>query len=115
MISAQMQRHGWRIIPVNPHVESLFGQRVHATLATVSEPIDIVLVFRPSAEAAAVARQAAEIGANALWLQSGIVSTQARRIADDAGIDYIEDRCIAVIRAAYELRRSLPAAGDTPS
>jgi uncharacterized protein len=65
-----------------------------ASLLDVDEPVDIVQVFRPSREAPDIAHQAVEIGARALWLQLGITSDEAREIAQDAGIDYVEDRCM---------------------
>jgi predicted CoA-binding protein len=106
-IPAQMLRHGWRIIPVNPNVDELFDQRCYPVLAEIPEPVDLVNVFRPSADAAEVVRQAVEIGARAVWLQQGIVSTEARAIAEKAGVDYVEDACIAVIRAATGLTRNI--------
>jgi predicted CoA-binding protein len=107
-VPRQMQLHGWRIIPVNPFADELFGERVHRTLADIAEPVDIVDVFRPSGDAADVAREAAAIGAKALWLQQGIVSDGARAIAQDAGMDFVEDHCIAVERALGQVAK-LPA------
>jgi predicted CoA-binding protein len=102
-IPAQMKQHGWRIIPVNPYVEELFGEKAYPTLADVPEPLGLVNVFRPSEDAADVVRQAVAAGANAVWLQLGIVSAEARAIAERAGIAYVEDRCLAVERAKFEL------------
>jgi uncharacterized protein len=102
-VPLQMIRHGWRIIPVNPFVDEVFGVRTYKTLADIDEPIDLVDVFRPAADAVEVVRQAAAIKAPAVWLQSGIVSAEARRIATEAGLDYVEDRCLAVERAAGNL------------
>ena len=98
-VPAQMQRHGWRIIPVNPYADEIFGERAYRTLADIPEPIDMVNVFRPSADATAVVRQAVAIGVPAIWLQLDIVSPEGRRLAEQAGIDYVEDTCIAVVRA----------------
>jgi predicted CoA-binding protein len=106
-VPAQMMRHGWRIIPVNPYTDELWGQRAYPVLAEIPEPVDLVNVFRPSAEAADVVRQAVAIGAKAVWLQQDIVSPEARKIAEDAGLDYVEDYCIAVARAAAGLTRNL--------
>jgi predicted CoA-binding protein len=105
-VPSAMQAYGWRVIPVNPHAETLLGERVYRRLADIPEPVDVVNVFRPSAEAAGIARQAVEIGAKALWLQLGIRSEEARRIAEDAGLIYVEDRCVAVERARHTLRRA---------
>lgn len=102
-IPAQMQRRGWRIIPVNPYAHELFGEKAYPTLAEVPEPIGLVNVFRPSADAADVVRQAIAAGATAVWLQLGIVSAEARDLAAAAGIAYVENRCLAVERARYAL------------
>ncbi|OLT45249.1 succinate--CoA ligase [Saccharomonospora sp. CUA-673] len=98
-VPAAMQSAGFRVIPVHPSADVLLGERVYRSLAEVPEKVDIVDVFRPSAEAPGIAREAAAIGAKALWLQQGITSAQAREIAAEAGMDYVEDQCIAVVRA----------------
>jgi predicted CoA-binding protein len=102
-IPGRMQQMGWRIIPVNPYVDALFGEKAYPTLADVPEPLGLVDVFRPSTDAPDVARQAVAAGATALWLQLGIVSQEAREIAAAAGIDYVENRCLAVERAKLDL------------
>jgi predicted CoA-binding protein len=104
-VPLQMIRHGWRIIPVNPFAENIFGLPTFKTLAEIGEPVDLVDIFRPAADAVDIVRQAVAIKAPAVWLQSGIVSAEARKIAADAGIDYVEDRCLAVERAAGNLTR----------
>jgi uncharacterized protein len=104
-VPRQMQRHGWRIIPVNPFADELFGEKVYRSLADIPEKVDLVDVFRPAEDAVDVVRAAVAIGAPAVWLQLGIVSPEARRIATEAGIDYVEDRCIAVERAVGNLTR----------
>ncbi len=97
-VPALMQRHGWRIVPVNPHADQILGEKVYRLLADIERPVGLVDVFRPSAEAPDVARQAVAAGATALWLQLGIASAEARAIAADAGLLYVEDRCLAVER-----------------
>src|SRR5438552_16626126 len=71
-----LQRRGFRIIPINPFAETLFGERVYRTLRDVPEKIDLVDVFRPAADAPEIAGQAAAIGAKALWLQLDIRSEE---------------------------------------
>jgi predicted CoA-binding protein len=104
-----LQRRGFRIIPINPFADELFGERVYRTLAEVPVKIDLVDVFRPSADAPDIARQAVAIGAKALWLQEDIRSEEARRIAEAAGMDYIEDECTAVVASLYRIKKA-PAA-----
>jgi predicted CoA-binding protein len=104
-VPAGLQQRGFRIIPINPYADELFGERVYRTLADVPEKIDIVDVFRPAADAVDIARQAVAIGAKALWLQLDIRSDEARRIAESAGLDYVEDECTAVTSSLYRIRK----------
>jgi len=94
---------GWTVIPVNPTVKEIAGLRAYPTLADVPVPVDLVDVFRPSAAAPQVARDAAAIGAKALWLQLGITSQEARAIAEEAGMDYVEDACAGAIARRLDL------------
>lgn len=115
-IPKALQSAGFRVIPVNPHAgEELLGERVYAKLGDVPEPVEVVLVFRPSAEAERLAREAVAIGAHALWLQLGIRSAAAERIARDAGLLYVEDRCIGVERAVHRITKTAERAPGTPS
>ncbi|CAN5224434.1 CoA-binding protein [soil metagenome] len=98
-VPAELQAAGFRIVPVNPNAAEILGETAYASLADVPDPIDVVEVFRPAEEAPDVARQAVEIGAKAVWLQEGIRSAEARRIAKEAGLDYVEDRCMGVERS----------------
>ena len=86
----------YEVHPVNPKADEIFGRKAYRSLADVPGPVDIVNVFRPSEEAPGVARQAVAAGAKALWLQTGIRSEEARRIAEEAGLAYVEDVCIGV-------------------
>jgi predicted CoA-binding protein len=104
-VPRQIMRHGWRVIPVNPYTDELWGVPCYHTLADIPEPVDMVNVFRPSADTPEIARQAVAIGAKALWLQQGIASEEARAIAVAGGLDYVEDHCIAVERAVRALTK----------
>jgi predicted CoA-binding protein len=105
-VPLQMKLKGWHIIPVNPHSEKIFGEVCYPTLEDIPFPVDLVNVFRPSADTPPVARSAVAIGAKALWLQQGIASAEARAIAEAGGLDYVEDHCIAVERAIRALSRA---------
>jgi uncharacterized protein len=89
--------HGYRVIPVRPLVREVLGQPCVSSLAEIEEPIDLVDVFRRAEFCPDLARQAVEAGAKALWLQLGIVSPEARRIAEEAGLAYVEDECTAIV------------------
>ena len=105
-VPAGLQRRGFRIIPINPFADELFGERVYRSLSEVPMKIDIVDVFRPAADAPEIARQAVAIGAKALWLQLDIRSEEARHIAEAAGLDYVEDECTAVVGALYRIKKA---------
>ena len=85
---------GYRVIPVHPKADEIFGIPVARSLADIEGDIDIVDVFRPADEAPGIARDAVAAGAGALWLQLGIASDEARTIAEEGGLEYVEDRCI---------------------
>ena len=89
-----LQRRGFRIIPVNPNSQDVLGERTFPSLLDIEEPVDVVDVFRPAAEAPEIAHQAVAIAAKALWLQLGIMSDEAREIAESAGLDYVENLCM---------------------
>ncbi|GAA4537618.1 CoA-binding protein [Amycolatopsis samaneae] len=105
-VPAVLREHGFRIIPVHPSADELLGEKVYRSLTDIPEPVDLVDVFRPADEAPGIAAQAVAIGAKALWLQQGIVSAEARRIAEEAGLEYVEDRCTAVVRAVANISKA---------
>ena len=105
-VPAGLQRRGFRVIPINPYADWLFGEKVYRSLLDVPDRIDIVDVFRPSADAPEIAKQAAEAGAKALWLQLDIRSEEARKTAEAAGMEFVEDECTAVIASLYQIRKS---------
>src|ERR1700692_57743 len=88
-----LQQRGFRIIPINPFADVLFGEPVYRSLAEAPDRIDLVDGFPPAPAAPDTARQAVAIGAKALWLQLDIRSDEARQIAQTAGLDYVEDEC----------------------
>ena len=91
-----MQEHGFRIIPVNPKYTEILGERCYPDLKSIPEKIDIVDVFRKSEDCMPIARDAAAIGAKALWLQIGVMNEEARQIADTAGMDFVQNRCVKI-------------------
>ena len=88
-----MQRVGYRIIPVNPNETEVLGEKSWASLSELQEPIDLVDVFRRSAEAGAVVDQAIAVGAKAVWLQEGVIDKASAQRALDAGLLVVMDRC----------------------
>ena len=95
-VPLQLKLHGWRVIPVNPYAEAIWEEVCYARLADIPEPVDLVNVFRPSQQAAAVVRDAVAIGAKAVWLQLGVWDEAAAQRAADAGLLVVMDRCPAI-------------------
>ena len=91
-----MQEHGYRIIPVNPKYTEILGERCFPDLQSIPEKVDIVDVFRKSADCAPIAKQAVAIGAKTLWLQIGVINEEAQQIAEDAGLSVVVDRCVKI-------------------
>jgi uncharacterized protein len=100
-VPAGLKAAGFRIVPVNPEANELLGEPAFPSLSAIPFPVELVLVFRPARFAPAIAEEAVAIGAKALWLQQGIYNSEARRIAKQAGLQYVEDRCAGVERALY--------------
>ncbi|HEX8098834.1 MAG TPA: CoA-binding protein [Actinomycetota bacterium] len=96
-IPAYLKGQGYRIVPVNPRGGEILGERAFTSLAEVDVPVDVVEVFRPAEEAPRIARDAVAKGAKVLWLQEGIVSEEAARIAGEGGLSVVMDRCMGVM------------------
>jgi predicted CoA-binding protein len=99
-VASYLQQHGYRIVPVNPNEEEVLGERVYASLLDIPEDVqvDVVDVFRRAEYTPEVARDAVAIGARMLWLQEGIVSEEAARIASEGGLEVIMGVCIMKVR-----------------
>ena len=87
--------NGYEVIPVNPRPDltEILGLTVYSSLKSIDRPVDMVDVFRPSAELAGIAREAVAIGARVLWAQLGIEDDEAARIAEEGGLSVVMDRC----------------------
>ena len=95
IVMKYMQKYGYKVIPVNPSAEGekILGEEVFAKLEDIRIPIDIVDVFRPSAEVFKYAEDTVKIRAKVLWLQLGIRSGEAKEMLESKNIEYIENRC----------------------
>ena len=96
VVMKYMQDFGYKVIPVNPFAEGevINGETVIGSLDKISEKIDIVDIFRPSKETPAIAKEAVKIGTKVLWLQYGNQNEEAKKIAEDANIQYVSNLCI---------------------
>ncbi len=97
-IAALLLRRGYRVIPVNPAVDVILGERCHATLADAAaeEPVEVVDIFRRSDAAGAHVDEAIDIGAKAIWMQLGVIDRAAAERARAAGLEVVMDRCPAI-------------------
>lgn len=93
-IPAYLKGQGYKIVPVNPNHDEVLGEKCYASLEDIPFPVDVVEVFRRPEHTPEVARQAVAIGAKALWLQLGIFNDEARRIAEEGELMYVEDECM---------------------
>ena len=111
-VMAMLQRHGYRVIPVNPQItgEHVHGEFVFRELAQLGDPIDIVDIFRKSAAAGEAVDQAIAIGAKAVWMQLGVIDHDAAERAEAAGLKVVMDRCPAIDIPRLGLARIAPAA-----
>ncbi len=96
--------HGYRVVPVTPRVDEVLGMPTYPDLASIPDDIDVdvVDIFRRSEHAGAHVDEAVAIGADAVWMQLGVIDHDAARRARDAGLDVVMDRCPAI-----ELRRAV--------
>ncbi|MGZ3678360.1 MAG: CoA-binding protein [Ktedonobacterales bacterium] len=96
-----LQRHGYRIIPVNPREREILGETSYPSLAAIPFPVDVVDVFRAPDAVPAIAHESVQIGAHALWLQFGVISPEGAEIAGKGGLPVIMDRCMKVEHARH--------------
>ena len=98
-VAKYLQSHGYRVIPVNPRYDSILGEKCHARLEDIPEPVDLVDVFRRTEDVLPIAHSAVAIGARCLWQQIGVVNREADAVARAAGLDSVMDRCVKIEHA----------------
>lgn len=101
MVASYLLDEGYQVIPVNPRAPEILGLQSYPDLASIPEKVDIVDIFRPSSEVAAIVDQAISIGAKAVWMQLRIVDLVAATRAQDAGLEAIVDKCIKMEHGRY--------------
>ena len=94
-----MQDHGYRIVPVNPSYTEVLGEKCYPSIAAIPEAVDIVDCFRKHDAMVPIAHEAVAKGARVLWMQLGIHSVEAARIAAAAGLDVVVNRCVKIEHA----------------
>ena len=93
-VGAYLMEQGYRVIPVNPKKDEVLGEHAYNTVEQIPEQVDVVDVFLPPDKTPDIAEDAVRAGVKTLWLQEGIESSEARRIAEEGGLAYIENRCM---------------------
>ena len=93
-VASYLQRAGYRIVPINPSCDEVLGEMCYPNLTDVPFPVDAVDVFRRSEFAPEIARQAVEMGAKVLWLQDGVESDEAGKIAAEGGLTFVQNDCM---------------------
>jgi hypothetical protein len=96
-----LQRHGYRVIPVNPNEREVYGEPAYASLSDIPFPVDVVDLFRASQFVPPIAAEAVKIGAKAVWMQFGVISAEGARIAEEGGLAVVMDRCMKVEHARH--------------
>jgi len=96
-----LQRHGYRVVPVNPREPEILGETSYPSLTAIPFSIDIVDVFRAPDAVPGIAREAVDVGAGALWLQFGVISPEGAAIAVEGGLDVVMDRCMKIEHARH--------------
>jgi predicted CoA-binding protein len=87
-------KHGYRVIPVNPTVKEISGEKCYGSLSAIPEKIDVVDVFRRSEDCLSIVEEAIKIGAKTVWMQEGVINGEAEARALAAGLEVVMDRCI---------------------
>ncbi|MGB8857041.1 MAG: CoA-binding protein [Burkholderiales bacterium] len=95
-VAHYLQQHGFRIIPVNPKLNEVLGEKCYASLRDVPEKIDMVDCFRRSEEMLPIARDAVALGVRCLWMQIGVINHEAAKIAEDGGVKVVLNKCTKI-------------------
>ena len=99
MVAKEMQKRGYKIIPVNPKIDEVLGEKAYASLKDIPEPVDIVDIFRRSDALPGVVKEAESLSAPVIWAQQGIYSEEAAELAASNGKTMVMDRCIMLMHS----------------
>ena len=93
-VASYLKGQGYRIIPVNPTIQDVNGEKCYPDLASIPEKVDVVDIFRKPADVLPVVEEAVRVGAKAIWMQEGIVNEEAASKAREAGLQVVMDKCM---------------------
>lgn len=102
-VAAYLQQQGYRIIPVNPNLAEVLGQKAYPSVRAIPEPVDVVDIFRRAEEVPPIVEDAIARGAKVVWMQLGIVNKAAAARAEAAGLMVVMDSCMEVIHRALRM------------
>lgn len=93
-VALYLQKHGYKIVPVNPHVDEVLGEKSYASLKEVPVAIDVVDIFRKSEAVGPIVDDAIKVGAKAIWMQEGVINEEAANKAREAGLNLVMNKCM---------------------
>lgn len=93
-VGSYLKEHGYRIIPVNPTAEEIIGEKSYPNLSSIPEKVDVVDIFRRSEDVGPIAEEAITIGVKSIWMQEGVTNEEAAKLARDAGLSVVMNRCM---------------------
>jgi len=96
IVAKYFQELGVKIIPIYPREDTILGEKVYRSLSEIPEKVDMVVVFRKGSDTPPIAKKAVEIGAKYFWLQETVISDEAMKIAEDGGLEAVQNRCTMV-------------------
>jgi len=106
-VASYLKGQGYRIIPVNPTIQDVNGEKCYPDLSSIPEKVDVVDIFRKPADVLPVVEEAVRIGAKAVWMQEGIVNEEAARRAKEAGLLVVMDQCMLKEHARLKRERKI--------
>ena len=116
IVMKYMQKYGFKVFPVNPKAkgQKILGEEVFEKITDIKDQVEIIDVFRPSAEALDIARDTIKIEAKVLWLQLGIKNEEAKKLVQSKNIEYIENKCTKMEYQKYflKMRQAFPVLQD---
>lgn len=100
-VATYLTYEGYRVIPVNPRATEILGEKAYPDLLRVPDPIDLVNIFRRPEECVDIVKEAIQIGAKAVWMQLRVINLEAAKLAEEAGLKVVMDRCIKIEHGRY--------------
>lgn len=100
-VASYLNYEGYRVIPVNPRATEIFGEKAYPDLLSIPDPVDLVNIFRRPEECVEIVKQAIEIKAKAVWFQLRVINLEAAKLAEEAGLKVVMDRCVKIEHGRY--------------